>query len=801
MLQNRLSEKMAPEPDLLSLRQSLSTLRGLVDRQRPVLLLVVFACVALALIYILTSPKGYTATAELFLDSHKSQSLQQQSPMGTDVPVDSSMVDSQVEILKSESIALSVIKDLQLADDPEFTGPSGYPLDTIIRTVGSVFSSGDDTPTANGRLRTVLSRFQDNLTVKRLLQSYVIELSYQSRSPDRSAQIANAVAEAFIVDSLEAKYQSSRRAAGWLQDRLKELRAQASNAERAVADYKAKNNIVDSGGRLLTEQQLAEVNSTLTIARTQRAEAEARLERITQILRNDNADTSALFNNLATVADTLRNEVITRLRQQYLDLAAREADWSNRYGQNHLAVVNLRNQMREIRKSITDELRRIAETYKSDVEIAKAREDSAQKALNDTIATSNDTSQAQIVLRDLESNAQSARALADNFLQLYMMSVQQQSFPITDARVITQAMPPLRPSSPKSLLILLAAVVGGSILALLVGLFRDLTDGVFRTNRQIEDSLGVSCLASVPYVRTTTAVASGRPRAWLGRILNSVPYSLRSPVPKPTGVFEVNRAGSTIPFPRSTASTPGRIMPVRQDVGAMMVNAPFSSFAESIRSIKMAIDLATFSTEDKVTGVTSSLPNEGKSTISFSVASAMAQSRIRTLLVDGDIRNPSLTKRLTPDAKAGLINMVLDDASLDECIWTDTATDLHFLPCVLPHRFSNSGDILSSSMMENVFSKLRQNYDRVVLDLSPLAPVVDVRATTKLVDNYILVIAWADTSAEVVDRALAEAEIVRQRLLGAVLNKVDVATMHRYDASRGGYYQNKYYKAYGYVEH
>jgi succinoglycan biosynthesis transport protein ExoP len=242
-------------------------------------------------------------------------------------------------------------------------------------------------------------------------------------------------------------------------------------------------------------------------------------------------------------------------------------------------------------------------------------------------------------------------------------------------------------------------------------------------------------------------------------------------------------------------------MPASQGVEAMMANAPFSSFAESIRSIKMAIDLATFSTEDKVTGVTSALPNEGKSTISLSVASAMSQGRIRTLLVDGDIRNPSLTKRLTPDAKVGLIDLVLDNASLDDCIWTDAATDLHFLPCVLPHKFSNSGDILSSSMMQNVFAKLRQNYDRVVLDLSPLAPVIDVRATTKLVDNYVLVIAWAETRLEVVDRALAEAQMVRQRLLGAVLNKVDVARMRRYDASRGGYYHNRYYKAYGYVEH
>jgi succinoglycan biosynthesis transport protein ExoP len=502
MLQNRIHETLgikAPEPDTLSLQRSISTLQGLFNRQRPLIVLVLACCVFVGMIYSLTAQKSYTSTAELIIDSRKTQGLQQQSPMGVDAPIDSAMVDSQVEILKSETIATSVIRDLRLVEDPEFTGPTGGLVASITGAIGSLFPSS---PASDYQLlRGALSRLQDNLTIKRRFLSYVIEISYQSRTPQNAARIANAVAENYIVDSLEAKYQSSRRAAGWLQDRMKELRAQASNAERAVADYKAKNNIVDSGGRLLTEQQLAEVNSALTISRSQRAEAEARFERISQILRKDSGDSSALIENLATVADTLRNEVITRLRTQYLDHAAKEADWSNRYGSSHLAVINLRNQMREIRKSITDELRRTAETYKSDLEIAKAREDSAQKRLNDTIALSNDTSQAQIVLRDLDSNAQSARALADNFLQLYMISIQQQSFPITEARVITQASVPLRNSSPKTALIMIAAMVGGAILAGLIALLRDIMDRVFRTPQQVEQLLGVSCIASVPYVK------------------------------------------------------------------------------------------------------------------------------------------------------------------------------------------------------------------------------------------------------------------------------------------------------------
>ena len=136
---------------------------------------------------------------------------------------------------------------------------------------------------------------------------------------------------------------------------------------------------------------------------------------------------------MATVADALNNEVISKLREQYLELTQREALLSNRLGHDHLAVVNLRNQMREVRRSIFDEMKRIAEAYKSDYDIAKARENSLEKNLASTVAGSQTTNKAQIELRQLESAAQSYRALYDNFQQRYTDSVQQQSFPMAEA--------------------------------------------------------------------------------------------------------------------------------------------------------------------------------------------------------------------------------------------------------------------------------------------------------------------------------------------------------------------------------
>ena len=191
------------------------------------------------------------------------------------------------------------------------------------------------------------------------------------------------------------------------------------------------------------EQQVAELSSQLVIARAQSAEARARLDRIETVLHADSPDATVD----STVADTLKNDVITKLRSQYLEYKQRTADWTARVGPNHLAVVNLRNEMAEIRKSILDELRRIAESYKSDYQIAKQREEGIQKELSQAISVSQETDQAQVTLHELESNSQTYRALYDNFLQRYMESVQQQSFPITEARVISPASRPLQQES------------------------------------------------------------------------------------------------------------------------------------------------------------------------------------------------------------------------------------------------------------------------------------------------------------------------------------------------------------------
>jgi succinoglycan biosynthesis transport protein ExoP len=765
----RIAEQVVQEPEEASVADLYIAAIGFVRRQFSTIVFVLLLTLGLAAVYLFTAAPKYSGHAVLVIDTHKSQVFLPDSPLG-EIPIDSATVDTQLEILKSENIALSVIKELHLTDDPEFVAPSSFirkAIETILEPLLFIVPAGSDAPESDfERTRVAFYTFEGRLTVKRVGMTYAIDIEFQSLNPERAAQVANAVADAYVVDALEAKYQTTRRAAVWLQDRLKELREQSSNAERAVVDYKTKNNIVDTGGRLMNEQQLAELNSGLLQARAMSAEAKARLDRVQQILGNDNLDPAS--SAAATVTDSLHNEVIIKLRQQYLDYAAKVADWTPKYGANHLAVVNLRNQMQELRHNIVDELRRIAETYKSDFEIAKAREESMQKSLDQIVAQSQTTNEAQITLHDLDSSAQTYRALYDNFLQRYMESVQQQSFPVNESRLVTQATRPLEKSSPRTILIIPLALVAGMMLGVGVGAFRDISDRVFRTTSQVEEALQTDCIAVVPLIK---GVAKSADRSTAGLAVDVQP----------------GRVG-----PRSICRESGLLWTV--------VDAPLSRFAESIRGIKVAADLNKVGKPNKVIGITSTLPNEGKSTIAMALGELIAHSGGRVLLVDCDLRNPSLSRQLAPQAAVGLLDLISGKAFLHDVVWTDPATKLSFLPAVLPARLAHSSDILASEATRKLFEKLREAFDYVIVDLSPLAPVVDVRAMTHLVDTFVFVIEWGRTKTDVVEHALEGARGVYQNLLGIVLNKADMDSLGRYESYRSNYYHNRYYVRYGYTD-
>jgi succinoglycan biosynthesis transport protein ExoP len=716
----------------------------IVRRQWPLIASVVAGTLALVVIYLVVATPMFTANARILMDTRQTQVLDKETAINSAL-IDTGFVDSQVEIIGSEDLILSIVRRLRLTEDPEFNGSDPGILAIIVGKTLSLF--GSDGPPSKERIeRAAVEAVQKNLKVERVLTTYVLSLNFRSKDADKAARVANAIADAYIVGALEAKYQSTKRAGEWLQQRSAELREQATASDRAVQTFKTDNNIVGTSRGLMTEQQLSDVNTQLIQARAGTAEAKARLDRIEAISDKDLAQ--------PTVTDALNNSVITRLRAQYLDLAGQYADWSARYGKSHQASINLANRMEELRKAVADEVRRIADAYRSDYAIAKSREASLEENMKGLVAQAGNTGQAQVKLRDLESAADTYRNLYNNFLEKLQHATQNQSFPISEARIIGTAVKPDKKSSPKTLLALVGGLFGGLCFGFGAAFSRELLSDVLRSPSDVEDELGVKCLGVLPDLRPQ------KPAAKKARLL----------------------------LPIDSSAAKGKDVSLSHYV----VDNPFSRYAETLRNIKVSIDVARLTRDVRVIGIVSSLPKEGKTTVAANFGHLVALTGHRTLLIDGDLHTRSLTRELAPNAKTGLLEALKDPQSLGQHIKRSKETGLDFLPSFVVSRIVNSADVMASKAMTDMLATVRDSYDYIIIDLAPVMPVTDAKAISHLLDAMVYVIEWGRTTRSALQESLASSEAIQKKLLGAVLNRANPKMLKRIEAYKGSHY-NSYY--------
>ena len=762
-----------PEPqfqdDSLPVKELIDQLFGIVRRQYPIIALISACAIAFSLVYLFTTPKLYTAHAQFLIDTTKMQILRQQQQVVGETPLDAAQVETEIEVLKSDRVGLSVVKALKLTEDPEFVGSQTSFIGAIFGLIFSPFSSGagHGAMSEDALTGSALGQVLSHRNITRVGETYVLDISYTSLNPGRAAEVANGIADAYLTDKLDAKFESSRRARKWLEDRVSEMRLQAMAADRAVLEFKEQKGIVDTGGRgadsnsrLLVDQRVDDLNSQLAKARATTAEAKARLDQIQVVMTQDVPD--------AAVADSLSNSIINQLRTQYLDYDRRYQLYAARYGPTHLAVINLQTQMAELRRSMNAELNRIAESYKSSYAIAKAAEESLQNSLAQQVAGAQLTNRERLGLDELESKAKVYHAAHDGFLQQFMEITQQQSLPITEARVISAATPPGGASSPRTSRILFLACAFGLMLGFAAGYLRDTIDNVFRTPKQVKQILKTNCLTILPILK---------------------------------------KAVSSEPAAQGTQNTAskygGSVREIRRDIVGpyrQVVDEPLSAFAEGVRAIKVATDISRSIKQNKVIGITSSLPNEGKSVVATNFAELIAQGGSKVILIDGDLRNPTLTRRLVSKPDVGLLQVIGGKCELRQAIYFDSQTHLAFLPAVIESRLAHSSEILASEAFGRLIDQLREVFDYIIIDFPPLAPVVDVRATTNIVDSYVFVVEWGRTRIKMVQRQLDSAPEICDRLLGVVLNKADTKMLNRYEDYYGSYYYKKdYYAAYGYT--
>jgi succinoglycan biosynthesis transport protein ExoP len=753
------------DPPEAGIGQLINFAIGFLRRQYLIIALTAALAMAACVVYLRITPPTFTARVQILLGHPKAEFVQQQSLLA-EPAVDLNQLETQLQIIKSRAIAVAVINKLKLADDPEFGGGSRPLPPTFWHRLRSWIAAPPQelARDAEQPSEAAIIAFQDRLAVVRASSSNVIEVSFSSSSAIRAAEITNAIANAYIDDQQNAKLDANRSASSWLDERLRILNDQALAAERAVSEYKSQNNIVSSGGKPINDQQITDLNSRLIATHSMTTEASARLNRYQSILNAYSPESSSIGTLDAASPDTTNSPIIISLRQQYLELMRREREWSARFGHDHAAVVNLRSKMRDLRTSIFDEVKRLAEVSRSELEVAKQRQQEIENQLNAAVSQSRSTNSAELTIRELESRAKELRSVYGSFLQRYVGSVQQESFPVLESRVIYPAATPQSKSKPKTTLVLAIGVLGSLALGIGLGLLREVMDRVFRTSAQIESVLELPCLSMVPLM---------------------VPA-------KPSK--------AAAPSDQTDNNARRQIVSTGPAVHNAIVNMPLSRYAEAIRSIKLGIDLNTTKASNQVVGITSSLPNEGKTTIAASLGQLIAHSGKKVIIVDCDLRNPSLSATLAPCAEKGIIEVINGNSALEDTVWRDPETNLVFLPVVRRVPLFHTSEILSAEAMRALFNRLRATYDYVIVDLPPLAPVVDVRATTPLVDCFIFVVEWGRTKIDVVRHALHTAPTLHENLVGVVLNKTDIKSMARYDTNCGDYYSDSHYTRYGFSD-
>jgi succinoglycan biosynthesis transport protein ExoP len=440
---------------------------------------------------------------------------------------------------------------------------------------------------------------------------------------------------------------------------------------------------------------------------------------------------------------TAATEALTKLRLEYRDVAAKAAELESSVGPAHIAVIKLHNKMDELRKSIRDEERRVADSYANEYQIAKTRESELAAAMAQSVGEAGTSNQAQVKMRELESSADTLRNLYNSFLQKFkeINTIQTETIPVQNARILTRAAPLYR-SSKKAAAVLAGSIMAGVLLGAGAAVAREWAADVFRTPQVVEQVTGMSCV-----------------------IL---------PMVKPNRERAASFQGSA------------------KSIEEFVLDAPFSRFTEELRNVKALINTARLGDGVKVIGVVSSVPKEGKTTIAANLAALIiASTGARTLIIDSDVHLRQLTARLAPDAREGLIEALVDPSRLRTLVST-RRSGLDVLPCALSARLPNAAELLGSPEMEQLLVAARQAYDYIVIEIAPIMSVVDMKMIERFIDRFVLVVEWGQTKRSLVLEALSEAEIIRERVVGIVLNKADPLALRTIEAYKGDKFRDYY---------
>jgi exopolysaccharide transport family protein len=688
-------------------------------------------------VFTFAQPPRYTGAAEVMIDTRKHDVANIEDVL-SGLPADSSVVDTEVEVLKSRSLAERVVEALQLDKDPEFNPalrPPGL-IASLGAAVRQFLPSSNETSAALKATKiheSVVDHVLKRLNVRRSGLTYVINVDFESVSPAKGALIANTFADKYLTQQLQDKYDATTAANQWLNERLTELEPQVQAASAAVEQYKASHGLLASVGSTLTEQEISNINTELDQARADAAEKAARV-------RTAQADAQSGSNG-ENLSGPLSSQTMMQLRSQEAQASSKVADLETKYGPKHPDVQRAQRELDDINAQISQEVQRQVSNLKTEADVANQRVASLQGSLAGAKGTLVGNNAASVELADLQRKADAASSLYDNLLNRAKQTSTDQGAEQTDARIVSRAKIPTQPSYPnKPLNFALGLVLG---LAAGVGsvFLMEALDSGLATSEDIERFFNVPHLGAVPDLDSTTD----------GKALGIPP-------------------------------------------GQYVVDKPLSAFAEAFRNLRASILFSKVDAQVKVVVLTSALPGEGKTVTTFCLGRSMAMSGAKVVVVDCDLRRRGINRLLGVEPEVGLIEVLQGTARLDQALIGDEASGAWFLP--LAHSAHTPKDLFGSQAMDRLIETLRGRFDIVLMDTAPVIPVSDTRILAPKADAVVYLARWRKTPRKAIEAAFGLLTSVGADIAGIALTQVDVREQAKYGYGDAGYYYRSYKKYY-----
>ncbi|MEZ5823986.1 MAG: polysaccharide biosynthesis tyrosine autokinase [Geminicoccaceae bacterium] len=720
-------------------------------RRKAVIVATVGLLTSLALIYSFSTTPLFRAEALVRIQSSKPAVIELPE-IGGVFEADASTIESEIELLESTAFAARMVDELGLIDDPEFNtslDPQRQPFwkrqdwKAYLPSRARQFLFGNEDGAADGtyagslgseestRLRTI-EKFRENLQVAQVNRSYVLEVRFSAEDAEKAARVANTVANAYIVGQLQTKYDAGHEATDWLRDRVEEMRQKLVAAEQRIVDLKNEKGIASEGRIDPIQQQIGQINGQLAQAQASRAEAEARFNQVQSLLRSSGGINAA--------SNVLTSPLLADLRRQETELARESSELSGVYGPRHPQMINLKNELRSVRTKMVEEVERIVQDLSNEVEIARAREHEIRSNLGALESQVRGQEVSSVELRDLEREASSARQIYESFLQRLREVSETQGLQQADATILSAADVPVDPAWPNKKLIVLLAFAGGLVIGCVLAFVVERWDSDFgfRSAEEVQSALGIRALALVPDLTRRET-----------KDMSAEEYILKKPQ---------------------------------------------SAFAESLQRIRTSIFLSDRSRTTRTVLVTSSIPVEGKSLVSASLARQSARSGLNTLLIDADLRRPRLHEVVRVSNTNGLADILYGDLSLAEAMRTDEKSGMKFVPAGMAP--VSPPDLFRSDRMRMLLDQVSSKFDLVIIDSPPVGAVSDSLILSPQVDRTLYVVRWQETPRNVAQAGIQQVVDAGGELAGVVLSRVNIRKHAQYGYADSGSYSGYYGKYY-----